>query len=450
MRIALLVATLVLEAAVSPRPSILAQRPPKGIRLSDINWQQAADVLRPETVVVIPIGAGSKEHGLHLKLGHDAVLADYLTRRVLDAADVVIAPPLPYHYYPAFVEYPGSPSLTLETAQTVTTEVALALSAYGPRRFYVLNTGVSTARALLPAARALATQGILLTYTDLAARLDRASAPIRQEEGGTHADEVETSMMLYVDPASVEMRRAVREFRPSPGPLHLTRRRNAPGTYSESGVWGDPTLASRDKGRTIVEALVTGILEDIEALRRSTPPSPGAPAVPTASAMGPSTAARPAGEGSRTCTPGDERTIREFGDAFSLHWLNADAALLAGLWAEDGDIVHPDGLIERGRETIRANRAALFMRSEYRGSKHPLTIGAVRCLTQDVAVADGKWEMRGISDASGKPLPTFEGQVTLVMKRTAGWSIEAYRYTQKPAAAPMPTWLKRPGYPGGR
>ena len=41
----------------------------------------------------------------------------------------------------------------------------------------------------------------------------------------------------------------------------------------------------------------------------------------------------------------------------------------------------------------------------------------------------------------------MEGLVTLVLKRTSGWLFEAYRYTQKPAAAPqtMPTLPKRPG-----
>ena len=113
--------------------------------------------------------------------------------------------------------------------------------------------------------------------------------------------------------------------------------------------------------------------------------------------------------------------------------------------------MHPDGSIERGREVIRANRTALFLRPEYRGSKHPLTIGMIRCLNADVAVADGKWELRGVSDEKGKPLPTFEGQFTIVTKRgDEAWLIEAYRYTQKPAAAPMPTLLKRPGFPGGQ
>ena len=450
MRVLLLVSTLAVSMII-PRGLTQAQPRPRGIRLSDITWQQAETVLRPETVVVIPLGAGSKEHGPHLKLGNDATIRDYLTSRVLDASDVVVAPPLAYHFYPAFVEYPGSTSLTLDTARTLSVETVISLARFGPRRFYVLNTGVSTTRALEPAARLLASQGILLSYTDLAGHLDRVSTSIRQEEGGTHADEIETSMMLYIDPASVDMRRAVREYAASSGPLQLTRRRGSPGTYSESGVWGDPTLATREKGRTVVEGLVGAILQDIEVLRHSAPPTPGpVMTAPPAAAPPPPTPPRPQA-GPRSCTAGDERAIRGFADAFTFHWNNGDATNLSLLWSIDGDMVHPEGLTERGRETIRANRAALFMRQEYRASKHPLTFGNVRCITADTAVVDGKWELRGVLDASGKPLPTFEGFMTLVMGRGAtGWAIEAYRYTQKPASAPMPVWLKRPGYPGDR
>lgn len=137
-------------------------------------------------------------------------------------------------------------------------------------------------------------------------------------------------------------------------------------------------------------------------------------------------------------------------DAYTYYWSIADSEQLALMWSRDGDIVHPDGVIERGREVIRANRTALFMLPEYRGSKHPLTMGMIRCLDADVAVADGRWELRGVSDGKGKSLPAFEGQFTIVVKRgLEGWLIEAYRYTQKPAAAPMPSFQKRPGIPGG-
>ncbi|MEO8077406.1 MAG: hypothetical protein ABI818_13835 [Acidobacteriota bacterium] len=94
---------------------------------------------------------------------------------------------------------------------------------------------------------------------------------------------------------------------------------------------------------------------------------------------------------------------------------------------------------------------ALFLRPEYRGSKHPLTRGNVRGPSADIAVTDGKWEMIGVSDSSGKMLPAFEGLCPLVVKRgSAGWLIEAYRDTRKRSPDPMPVLIKRPGFTGGR
>ena len=72
---------------------------PKATVLEEIAWPEAEPALRSDTVVVIPLGAASKEHGPHLKLRNDLTIAEYLTRRVRAAADVVIAPPLTYHFY---------------------------------------------------------------------------------------------------------------------------------------------------------------------------------------------------------------------------------------------------------------------------------------------------------------------------------------------------------------
>jgi creatinine amidohydrolase len=240
----------------------------RGIVLADLTWPEAEKALKPDTVVVIPIGAGSKEHGPHLKLKNDYILAEYFTRKVLERADVVAAPAVNYHYYPAFVEYPGSTTLRLETARDLLVDICRSLSRYGPKKFYALNTGVSTVRALKPAAEILAAGGIQFRYTDILHAGAEAEKRLAKQEGGTHADEMETSLMLYIDPASVDMSKAVKDYHPS-SEGGLTRDSKKSGVYSASGIYGDPTLASKEKGAEMARAILYAILRDIEALRQS-------------------------------------------------------------------------------------------------------------------------------------------------------------------------------------
>jgi creatinine amidohydrolase len=246
-----------------------AQNRNKGILLEDLTWQEAEKILRPDTVVVIPIGAAAKEHGPHLKLKNDWLEAEYFKNEVLKNADVVVAPTVNYHYYPAFVEYPGSTTLRLETARDLMVDICRSLARFGPRKFYGLNTGVSTVRALGPAAEILAKEGIQFRFNNIL-ELDRAvEAKIRQEEGGTHAEEMETSMMLFIAPSTVDMNKAVKEYH-APSPEHVfTRNRNGKGTFSASGIEGDATLATRQKGEIVVRARLAGILKEIQELRAS-------------------------------------------------------------------------------------------------------------------------------------------------------------------------------------
>jgi len=247
------------------------QRPlSKGVLLEDLTWVEAEKVLTPDAVVVIPLGAAAKEHGPHLKLKNDWLIAEYLRRRVLESTAVVVAPTVAYHFYPAFVEYPGSTTLSRETATNMIVEICRGLAKFGPRKFYVINTGISTVRALKPAVALLAAEGVQLAYTDLKKALAEAEKQVCVQEGGTHADEGETSMMLYIDPASVDMAKAVKDFHRGEGPL--TRDQSSTtGTYSPTGVWGDPTLANRDKGEKLVEALVKDVVKDIGELLACAP-----------------------------------------------------------------------------------------------------------------------------------------------------------------------------------
>lgn len=238
----------------------------RGILLENLTWPEAEKVLKPETVVMIPLGAESKEHGPHLKLNNDWVMAEYLKRRIMERSDVVVAPTVNYHFYPAFGEYPGSTTLRRETARDLMIDICKSLARYGPKRFYVLNTGISTIAPLKLAADALAQEGILLRYTDLNTATQPVEDQIKQEEGGTHAEEIETSIMLFIAPQSVDMKKAVKDYHPGQG--GLTRKQGGAGAYSASGVYGDATLATSDKGSQLVRAMVTNIAGEIEELRK--------------------------------------------------------------------------------------------------------------------------------------------------------------------------------------
>ena len=260
--------------ASPPASSPVVEAPaPKGTMLGELTWLEAERLLGPETIVVIPLGAASKEHGPHLRLDNDLTLAEYFRDRVLAEAEVVMLPTLSYHYYPAFTEYPGSTTLRLETARDLTVDVVRSIARHGPRRFYVLNTGVSTNSALRPAAELLAAEGILLRFTKLLEVAGPVEKQVSEQPGGTHADEIETSMLLYIAPERVHMSKAVADYHPRGEHGWLSRDPSTSETYSATGIWGDPTLASRAKGELVVEAIVAGMLADIEALRTAELPS---------------------------------------------------------------------------------------------------------------------------------------------------------------------------------
>jgi creatinine amidohydrolase len=270
-----LVFSLCIAVFASAQSSVVsrsqATRARSAVLLETLSWDEAEHILTPDAVVVIALGAESKEHGRHLQLNNDFLMAEYLKKRVLASApqNVVVAPTINYSFYPAFLEYPGSTSLSMDTARAMITDIIRSVAHYSPRRFYILNTGISTLRPLAQAAAELRTDGIVLHYTDLT-KDDPVERRLRQS-GGTHADEIETSMMLYIAPDTVRMKKAVRDLNPNQ-PGGLTRDPQGKGTYSPTGAWGDPTLATRQKGQAVVESLVTTILKDIDDVRQTAIP----------------------------------------------------------------------------------------------------------------------------------------------------------------------------------
>lgn len=237
-----------------------------GQYLENLTWPEAESALARYPMVLLPVGAGTKEHGLHLPLNTDGLQAEYLTRRLIERCPLLALPMLSYGYYPAFVEYPGSVSLDLKTFRDIVIDICISMANHGAMRFYVLNVGISTNWALEPARLRLLDQGMLMEYTDLDKLAREEAAAVLEQPAGNHADELETSRMLYIAPEVVRMERARKDINHRRGPGPLTRNpNNDVGQFSPTGAWGDPTLATRDKGRLLTEILVEALVREIES-----------------------------------------------------------------------------------------------------------------------------------------------------------------------------------------
>ena len=247
-------------------PSILCQNKTRSVEVENLTWVQTEQVLKRYEVVLIALGARTKEHGPHLPLKTDYIMAEYLKNRVAEQVPVAVLPTIQYGYYPSFLEYPGSVSIQAETFKNVVKDICGSMNGYGARKFYVLNTGISTLRPLEEAAEELKQVGIILRYLNLLDVDKMLPQGLIKQEGGSHADEAETSMMLYIAPEIVDMSKAVKDFDPRPGRKGLTRSPQGSGTFSPTGIWGDPTLANREKGKVIVEATVQAISGQVRDL----------------------------------------------------------------------------------------------------------------------------------------------------------------------------------------
>jgi creatinine amidohydrolase len=104
-----------------------------------------------------------------------------------------------------------------------------------------------------------------MEYSDLRQVAVEARRSVESQPVGTHADEIETSVMLYISPEVVRMEQAVPELA-ADRPGGLTRDPSGNGVYSASGAWGDPTLATAEKGRIVIEAMVREIVARINSL----------------------------------------------------------------------------------------------------------------------------------------------------------------------------------------
>jgi len=235
--------------------------------VAGLSWDQVKDRLAAGAAAILPIGAGSKQHGMHMPMATDQIFAEYFSRALADRIDALIWPTLTYGAYPAFIAYAGSVSLSNRTFATAVKEIANALLGFGATRVVILDTGLSTI-APIAAAVAAARDPSLIRHVTLFAgpRFEKTSAEIQQQPYGTHADEIETSLMLTIAPELVDMARAEKMPFSATGPGRgpLSPDDPAAPNYAPSGSFGDPTLASKGKGSRVLAAIIEDMIEQAQ------------------------------------------------------------------------------------------------------------------------------------------------------------------------------------------
>jgi creatinine amidohydrolase len=240
--------------------------------IEDLTWPEVAEAFKVDVPVIIPIGAGSKEHGHHLPMKTDWLLARALAEGIAARLPVLIAPIVPFGYYPVLQSYPGSQHLSADAFVRLLTELLERLLDQGARRLAILNTGVSTEGPIGLATRGiLERRGVRVGVADIR-RLGRAADHLLNQETGGHADERETSIMLAIAPELVRMDLAKRDYGKDLTPRVFVTPTTMQSTdphaadYSETGAFGDPTLASADKGRAFLDAMIGELVDGLAAL----------------------------------------------------------------------------------------------------------------------------------------------------------------------------------------
>jgi creatinine amidohydrolase len=234
------------------------------LRLDHLSWDEVAAALTPDRLVILPIGAFAKEHGLHLPMNTDALTAEALAMAAAERLEALVAPVIGFGFYPAFTRYAGSQSISRATFKTLLVEVMQGLAMQGARRLLLLNTGMSTENTVEEAAAAMVDLKPVVAHLR---NLGNAAGIAWQQNSGGHADERETSLMLAITPQLVRMARAVNAEtapRESRKPI-LSPYPDPNAEHSPTGATGNPTLATAAKGQKYLAAIVDDIVRLIES-----------------------------------------------------------------------------------------------------------------------------------------------------------------------------------------
>jgi creatinine amidohydrolase/Fe(II)-dependent formamide hydrolase-like protein len=248
------------------------------ILLGELTWRQAMKRFQQVDVALLPVGS-IEQHGPHLPLDTDAFDADYLAKQVAATCSIpkpLVTPLIPYGVSYAHDDFSGTISISPETMSKLVYEIGLSLAHHGITKLVIINGHGGNAPALHFAAQMINRDAHIFTCVDSGETSDADIEAMSHVPNDVHAGDIETSTSLAVRPELVRMELAEKYIpKFSSKYLDFTSRRGV-GWYARtakittSGVFGDPTQASRAKGEKMWEVMIRHLVELVETLKGMT------------------------------------------------------------------------------------------------------------------------------------------------------------------------------------
>jgi creatinine amidohydrolase len=225
------------------------------LELDRLSWPEVkAEQDRGRDTVVVAFGA-TEQHGPHLPLATDALLGDHLALLVADRLDAFVAPTVRLGCSEHHLEFAGTLSISEATFHGLVADVVRSLARGGFRHVVLVPTHGGNFRPLADAIEALdAPDGIeVRALTDLGAlmaivQLGADEYGVPPTEGGLHAGEWETSMLMAIHPELVHLERGAPGYTGDLEAALGSIFTSGVHTISANGVLGDPTQASAEHG----------------------------------------------------------------------------------------------------------------------------------------------------------------------------------------------------------
>ncbi len=236
------------------------------------------------TVIIQPVGA-IEQHGPHLPIVVDAAIGMGILGKALEKLEVNIpAYVLPCLHYGKSNEhwhFPGTITLSAQTLLAVLMEVADSIYRSGFRKLVLMNSHGGQPQIMEIAARDIHQKYedflVFPLFTWRVPHIAKELLTEKELEYGIHAGDAETSIMLSLLPEQVKMEKAVKEY-PSglPQDSLLSMEGKLPFAWltkelTKTGVMGDATVASKDKGDRLLESVSDGwvkVIKDIYNFRQ--------------------------------------------------------------------------------------------------------------------------------------------------------------------------------------